>query len=83
MTGGYYVTCTQSFLTLEDMLKLQGIPTKHASKAKELGISSRVLAAMVGNGISVDVLEVILARLLKALGKWIFCLHCPHEVVAT
>ncbi len=61
--------CTQSFLTQEDMLKLQGIPTEHASVAKELQIPSRVLAGMIGNGISVDVLEVILARLLTALGK--------------
>ena len=54
-------------MTMPEMLKLQGFDLKDAERADDRGISKRKFAGMVGNAISVDVLEVLLDRVLFAL----------------
>ena len=66
MSGGYFLTHKQRF-SVEEMLKLQGFPPRFAEKARAMAISPRSLAGMVGNAISVDLLEVLLDRVLSAL----------------
>ena len=67
MSGGYFLTHKQRFMSVEEMLKLQGFPPRFAEKARAMAISPRSLAGMVGNAISVDLLEVLLDRVLSAL----------------
>ena len=67
MSGGYFLTHKQHFMSVEEMLKLQGFPGRFAEKARAMAISPRSLAGMVGNAISVDLLEVLLDRVLSAL----------------
>ena len=69
MSGGYFLTHKQRFMSLEEMLRLQGFPHDFAEKARAMAITPRSLAGMVGNAVSVDLLEVLLDRVLGALHK--------------
>jgi DNA (cytosine-5)-methyltransferase 1 len=62
--GGHWVTNRSRLLTLTEMLRLQGI----SPKIRREGISDRQVGLMVGNAMSVNVLERILVRLLPAVG---------------
>ncbi len=66
--GGFYITSKKRFLTLEEMLRLQGLPTELAEVAPKLGITDRQVAQMVGNAISTNILQLLLPRTLHALG---------------
>ena len=67
MSGGYFLTHKQRFMSVEEMLQLQGFPRGFVEEARAMAISPRSLAGMVGNAISVDLLEVLLDRVLGAL----------------
>ena len=54
-------------LALQDMLQLQGLPTKLAQVGPTLRISDKQLAQMVGNAISTNMLQLLLSRILTAL----------------
>ena len=69
MSGGYFLTHKQRFMSIEEMLRLQGFPQDFAEKARAMAITPRSLAGMVGNAVSVDLLEVLLDRVLGALHK--------------
>ncbi len=49
--GGYYLTCQQRLLTVEEMLNLQGLPVKCAAVARECGVTDRQMGQMAGNAI--------------------------------
>ena len=69
--GGFYITSKKRFMTLEEMLRLQGLPTELAGVAPKLGITDRQLAQMVGNAISLstNILQLLLLpRTLHAFG---------------
>ncbi len=65
---GFYITSKKRFVTLEEMLCLQGLPTELAEVAPKLGITDRQVAQMVGNAISTNILQLLLPRTLHALG---------------
>ena len=65
--GGFYITSKKRFLTLQEMLQLQGLPTNLAAVARVLGITDRQLGLMVGNAISTNVLQLLLTRILTVL----------------
>ena len=67
MSGGYFLTHKQRFMSVEEMLQLQGFARDCAEKARAMAITPRSLAGMVGNAVSVDILEVLLDRVLGAL----------------
>ena len=67
MSGGYFLTHKQRFMSDEEMLHLQGFPRDFAEKTRDMAITPRSLAGMVGNAVSVDLLEVLLDRVLGAL----------------
>ena len=69
MSGGYFLTHKQRFMSIEEMLRLQGFPYDFAEKARAMAITPRSLAGMVGNAVSVDLLEVLLDRVLGAWHK--------------
>ena len=52
-----------------EMLKLQRFNPKEAGRADDLGISKRKFSGVLGNVMSVDVLEFLLDRVLFALDK--------------
>ncbi len=61
--GGFYITSKKRFTTLEEMLRLQGLPTELAGVAPKLGITDRQ-----GNAISTNILQLLPPRTLHALG---------------
>ena len=65
--GGFYITSKKRFLTLQEMLVLQGLPSNLAQVARDLGITDRQLGQMVGNAISTNILQLLLSRILTAL----------------
>ncbi len=65
--GGAYITSAGRFLSLEEMLLLQGLPTKLAEVVPTLEISERQLAQMVGNAMSTNILQLLLTRIITAL----------------
>ena len=62
--GGHWVSSRPRLLTVEEMLVLQGVP----ADVRREGISNRQLGLMIGNAVSVNVLERLLARLLPGVG---------------
>ena len=62
--GGHWVSSRSRLLTIEEMLSLQGM---RADVCRE-GISNRQMGLMIGNAMSVNVLERLLVRLLPAVG---------------
>lgn len=62
--GGHWVTSRSRLLTVEEMLSLQGMP----SDVRRDGISNRQLGLMIGNAMSINVLERLLVRLLPGVG---------------
>ena len=67
MSGGYFLTHKQCFMSVQEMLQLQGFPRDLAEEARDMAITPRSLAGMVGNALSVDLLEVLLDRVVGAL----------------
>ena len=67
--GGSFITSVHRLLTIEEMLRLQGLPTSHRAAAHRVGISDRTLAQMVGNAIPTNVIKPVLARILTWIGK--------------
>ena len=51
-------------MSMREMLNLQGFNPKSADRADGLSISKRKFAGMVGNAISVDVLETLGPRVV-------------------
>jgi site-specific DNA-cytosine methylase len=64
--GGHWVSNRSRLLTIEEMLSLQGM---RADVCRE-GISNRQMGLMIGNAMSVNVLERLLVRLLPVVGLW-------------
>ena len=62
--GGHWVSSRSRLLTLEEMLALQGMP----ADVRRAGISDRQMGFMIGNSMSVNVLERLLVRLLPGVG---------------
>ena len=62
--GGHWVSSRSRLLTVEEMLVLQGMP----ADVRREGISNHQLGLMIGNTMSVNVLERLLARLLPGVG---------------
>ncbi len=67
--GGSFITSVHRLLTIEEMLRLQGLPTSHRAAAHRVGISDRTLGQMVGNAIPTNVIKPVLARILTWIGK--------------
>lgn len=63
-SGGHWVSTRRRLLTIDEMLTLQGIPADVHRK----GISNRQVGYMIGNAMSVNVLERLLLRLLPGVG---------------
>jgi DNA (cytosine-5)-methyltransferase 1 len=63
-SGGHWVSSRSRLLTIEEMLALQGMPPD----VRREGISNRQLGLMIGNAMSVNVLERLLVRLLPGVG---------------
>ncbi len=66
--AGYYLTCQQRLLTVEEMLNLQGSPVKYAALARECGVTDRQMGQMAGNAIPTNILRLLIVRILHALG---------------
>ena len=64
---GYYFPPKARTFTVQELCKLQGMPTSLAVAAKNLDIRDRHLAAMVGNAIPVPLLRVLIGRALHVL----------------
>jgi DNA-cytosine methyltransferase len=62
--GGHWITTSKRLMTLPEMLRLQGV----SPKVNRTGISDRQMGCMIGNAMSVNVLERLLVRLLPAVG---------------
>ena len=62
--GGHWVSSRSRLLTVQEMLILQGM----AANVRRAGISDRQLGLMIGNAMSVNVLERLLVRLLPGVG---------------
>ncbi len=62
-SGGHWITKKQRLLQVSEMLRLQGFPPD----VKRDHITDRQLAQMIGNSMSVNVLERLLARLLVSV----------------
>jgi len=62
----YYIMTYSRFMTLGEMLSLQGIPAGRIQRPPN--VSEKALAAMVGNAFSVNVMERVLSRALVAAG---------------
>jgi len=63
---GFYLPARGRRVTLAERFRLQGIPVR-VLRCRE-GISDRQLGMMAGNALSVNVLERLLVRLLRACG---------------
>jgi DNA (cytosine-5)-methyltransferase 1 len=63
---GFYLPARGRRMTLPERLRLQGIPQEVLKSRR--GISDRQLGMMVGNALSVNVLERLLVRILRASG---------------
>ena len=63
---GFYLPARGRRMTLAERLRLQGIPLGVLKRRR--GISDRELGMMVGNALSVNVLERLLVRMLRACG---------------
>ena len=66
--GGHWVTQLGRFLTVEEMLNLQGLPVPFREKARRRGLTDVQIAQMAGNAIPTNVLMLLLARILTKLG---------------
>ena len=66
--GGHWVTQLGRFLTVEEMLNLQGLPVPFREKARQMGLTDVQIAQMAGNAIPTNVLMLLLARILTKLG---------------
>ena len=66
--GGHWVTQLGRFLTVEEMLNLQGLPVPFREKARQTGLTDVQIAQMAGNAIPTNVLMLLLARILTKLG---------------
>ena len=66
--GGHRVTQIGRFLTVEEMLNLQGLPVSFREKARQAGLTDPQIAHMAGNAIPTNVLMLLLARILTKLG---------------
>jgi DNA-cytosine methyltransferase len=65
---GFFLLPFGRRMSLAERLRLQGLPTKILRHQKATRCSEHKLGAMVGNAMSVNVLERLLARLLPACG---------------
>ena len=63
--GGHWVSNLSRLLTVPEMLSLQGMSSNTLNR---VGISNRQMGLMIGNAMSVNVLERLLLRLLPAVG---------------
>eukprot|EP00969_Alexandrium_andersonii_P016727 733166-Alexandrium_andersonii.AAC.2 len=52
------------------MKRLQGIKNPHCVKRPATGVADRAVAQAVGNAFSVNVVERVLVRLLRAAGMY-------------
>ena len=66
--GGHWVTQLGRFLTVEEMLNLQGLPVPFREKARQRGLTDVQTAQMAGNAIPTNALMLLLARILTKLG---------------
>ena len=64
---GIYIASRGSRMTLQEMLRLQGLPPRHILRHQG-DVTNRQLGGMIGNAISVNVLERIVGRVLPACG---------------
>lgn len=62
--GGHWVSNRGRLLTIDEMLMLQGM----RADVRRTGISNRQVGLMIGNAMSVNVLERLLLRLLPSVG---------------
>ena len=63
---GFYLPARGRRMTLAERFRLQGIPLRVLQYRQ--GISDRQLGMMVGNALSLNVLERLLVRILRACG---------------
>ena len=64
---GFYIASRGRRMTLQEMLRLQGLPSRHILRHQG-DVTDRQLGGMIGNAISVNVLERIVGRVLPACG---------------
>ena len=64
--AGFYLPARGRRMTLAERFRLQGIPLRVLQYKQ--GISDRQLGMMVGNALSLNVLERLLVRILRACG---------------
>ncbi len=65
--GGYYYLPERRLFTLQELCRLQGLPTTITTEAKKLHLPNRALAAMLGNAIPMPVLRAVIRRALHVL----------------
>jgi DNA (cytosine-5)-methyltransferase 1 len=61
---GYYLTNQKRTMTVEEMARLQGWPTKYVEVMRKTGISMKQLGHVIGNGMTVSILYRLLPRTL-------------------
>jgi DNA-cytosine methyltransferase len=59
----------RGMMTTQEMLRLQGLPTRLIGTARAAGVTDRQLRLMIGNAMSMNVLVCVLRRILSALGR--------------
>jgi site-specific DNA-cytosine methylase len=62
--GGHWITTRSRLMSVPEMLRLQGM----SPALNCVGITERQMGCMIGNAMSVNVLERLLVRLLPAVG---------------
>ena len=65
---GHWVLCRGRRQSIDERLRLMGIPNDLVTYKGIPGVSERQMGQMIGNGMSTNVLERILTRLVDAAG---------------
>ena len=65
--GGFYILSKARTFTVQELCKLQGLPTSLADDARRLGINDKHLGAMLGHASPVPVLRLLIGRAMHVL----------------
>ena len=65
--GGYYYLPKRRLFTLQELCRLQGLPTTITTAAQKIQLPNRALAAMLGNVAPVPVLRAVIGRALHVI----------------
>ena len=67
-TTGHYLPALGRRLTVQERLRLQALPRSIHDRCSEGDVSDRQLGALIGNSLSLNVLEALLSHILVACG---------------